>query len=131
MSKKKILVVDDSITTLQFVSDTLTKAGYIVETAKDIWIAPKVMAMKPDLIMMDVNICRSKRNGPMAVSVLKKKSIGQQTTIVLYSSTKALELQEIADKCGADGYIPKSSNPIDLIRNIESYLSNNLRMAIR
>ena len=105
MPIKNILVVDDSPTDRQYLSDILTKSGYKVSTASSAEEAlAKVKAAAPDLVLMDVVM--PGQNGYQATRQLTKDDATKHipaiictmpatttmmaTTIRISSSVKAL-----------------------------------------
>ena len=117
---QKIAVVDDSATSLAYSAEVLTQAGYEVRTFKDIWIAQEMFEMRPDLILMDVRM--GSTSGTSAVKALVGRSFTKSTVIVLHSSLKNWELDLLAPRCGAHGYIHKTDNPEDLLRKVRFFL---------
>lgn len=71
----RILIVDDSPTARAFAAQALAAAGYEVETAADIWVAPIVTTFRPDLILMDMHVGQQK--GHIAVKAMKKRAFAQ------------------------------------------------------
>lgn len=108
----KILVVDDSELVRKFTQDSLEKLGHRVVTVSDIFIAPVVGQFKPDVILMDVTVGTQK--GTIAVETLKKHRIGKQAAILLYSAQSPEQLAILARNCGADGFVEKSKDPVQL-----------------
>lgn len=118
--RKKILVVDDSEFMRTFTCDTLQAAGYDVEAASDVWIAPIINRFRPDLILMDVVL--NTYRGNVLTEVLRKYTFGRQPKILLYSIKPEPELRALAAECGADGYIPKSDDPQQLVKMVAAAL---------
>jgi len=117
---KKVLIIDDSATALQFVKDTLSAHGYEVETSEDIWVAGIINQFQPDLVLMDV-IINGLKTGHVAVTELKKTAKGK---IVLYSSCAEDELQKLAQDCQADGYICKVEDADVFHANVQAALAS-------
>ena len=116
----KVLLVDDSKLVLEKTGTLLRDAGYEVETADNIWIAPVVNRFKPDLILMDVDLVTS--DGSSGVRVLKKQSAFQHIKMVLYSAKPPGELAQIARDNNADGYIPKSDSDKIFLQHVRTFL---------
>ena len=120
-SKPRILVVDDSPTALKFAESTLKFAGYEVITSSDLWVAPLLRKVQPNLVLMDVNIVQD-GSGAAAVKALKRNRDAAAIPILLYSSRPATELQQLARECGADGYVVKDGDPATLQRAVSRHL---------
>ena len=78
-SKYRILLVDDEVDILEFLSYNVKKEGFIVETAKDgISALEKVKSFSPHLILLDVMMpnmdgietCETIRNIPEYSDIL-------------------------------------------------------------
>lgn len=126
-SAARILVVDDSATARHFTAKVLERAGYVVQTAADIWIAPVVTQFRPDLILMDVHVGSQK--GPVAIAALKRRAIGRGIRMALYSSMPSDALRKLADEVGADAVVPKCEDPQELLQTVSRILQAPLREA--
>lgn len=118
---KRILVVDDSATATAFAAETLRRAGFVVETANDIWIAQLVSIFQPHLILMDVHL-RGGSRGTLAVRALHHHHVGQKAQILLYSGMAEDELSHLARECGAHGYIRKTDSAETLVSSVRKCL---------
>jgi two-component system alkaline phosphatase synthesis response regulator PhoP len=121
MSLEKILLVDDELDIIEFVSYNLTKEGYDVTTATNgkeaVELAKKI---KPDLIILDVMMpgmdgietCHEIRN----VDYLKD-------TLITFLSARGEDYSQVAGfDAGADDYISKPIKPRLLISKIKAIL---------
>ena len=118
---RRILVVDDSPTATAFAVEALLRAGYSVETSSDMWIAALVSRFQPDLILMDVHL-RGGFKGTQAARALRQHTAGKRAQIILYSDMDITQLAELARECGADGFIPKNSDPGLLVSGVARFL---------
>lgn len=113
---KKILIVDDSPTVTVFTKSVLLRHGYVVETADNIWISSQVSTFHPDMVLMDVHLGASL--GTAAVAALRNRTFTKKILLVLYSTLDLDKLEKLAAECGADGVIPKRSDPDYLVRQV-------------
>lgn len=113
---KKILIVDDSPTVTVFTKSVLLRHGYVVESADNIWISSQVSTFHPDMILMDVHLGASL--GTAAVAALRNRSFTKKILLILYSTLDLDQLEKLAAECGADGVIPKRSDPDYLVRQV-------------
>lgn len=123
MKKSKILVVDDSKTYLAFARAALEDAGHTVIQSQDIWISRQIRTESPDLILMDVSLGPSR--GTCAVSAVKKWNFSHGIKIYLHSAESAETLSELTQSCGADGYIRKDGNAMQLARKVNAALNHS------
>lgn len=119
MSIRNILVVDDSPTDRQHLSDMLTKSGYQVSTAESAEDAlAKVKQVKPDLVLMDVVM--PGQNGFQATRALTRDDITKHIPVIICTS-KGQETDKVWGlRQGAKDYIVKPVNQSDLLAKISA-----------
>jgi twitching motility two-component system response regulator PilH len=119
MPIKNILVVDDSPTDRQHLSDILTKNGYKVTTADNAEQAlAKVKTLKPDLVLMDVVM--PGQNGFQATRTLTKDEATKDIPVII-CTTKSQETDKVwGMRQGARDYITKPINQADLLAKISA-----------
>ena len=117
MPIKTILVVDDSPTDRQYLSDILAKSGYQVSTAESAEEAlDKVRRERPDLVLMDVVM--PGQNGYQATRALSKDSATKDIPIII-CTTKGQETDRVwGMRQGARDYIVKPVSQADLLAKI-------------
>jgi twitching motility two-component system response regulator PilH len=117
MPISKILVVDDSPTDRQYLSDMLTKNGFKVSTAESAEDAmAKLKQSRPDLVLMDVVM--PGQNGFQATRALTKDDSTKSIPVILCSS-KGQETDKVWGlRQGARDYVVKPVNPADLLAKI-------------
>jgi len=119
MPIKKILVVDDSPTDRQYLSDILAKSGYVVTTAESAEEAlAKVKQQRPDLVLMDVVM--PGQNGFQATRMLSKDSSTKDIPVII-CTTKGQETDRVwGMRQGARDYIVKPVSQADLLAKISA-----------
>ncbi len=118
VGKYRLLVVDDEIRILKFLTSNLRTQGYEVITASNGLEALKQFhAIQPDLILLD--ILMPKMNG---LDVLKEIR-GFSKVPVIFLSAKGDERDKITGlDMGADDYIAKPFSPDELVSRIEAVM---------
>jgi DNA-binding response OmpR family regulator len=117
--KIRILVVDDEPDLLAELAPLLERTGYAVSTAEDGTSGlEKIEALKPDLVVLDVMMPRM--DGREVLRQLRQA--GNWTPVILLTrvgapTERALSLQE-----GADDYLNKPFEPLELIARIQAIL---------
>ncbi|MFM7425736.1 MAG: PleD family two-component system response regulator [Elainella sp.] len=116
-----VLVVDDSQTVRQLLSELLQKGGLtVVEAANGIEAKQKIQAKAPDLVITDLimpemngyELCRWIKNDPT-----------MQKVPVLICSTKDQEFDRYwGMKQGADAYITKPFQPGEMLKTVKQLL---------
>ena len=105
--KKKILLLDDSVITLEMEQAVLEARGYEVAVASNlIEFQAALDAFQPEIILTDLMM--PDISGKDIVRVLKQDFHTERIPIVLFSSRPDEELAEIAEQAGADSYLSKS-----------------------
>ncbi len=124
MTKKRILLIDDSELTLAMAGDALEKNGFEVLTATNGLEANHYLFQKqqPDLIIIDVMI--PLLNGNKTAKLIKENENTRQIPILLLSSKPEEELQRLARESGAEGFVQKPFDPRLLVAKIEEALGN-------
>ncbi|HXL76507.1 MAG TPA: response regulator [Burkholderiales bacterium] len=117
MPIKNILIVDDSPTDRQFLSELLVKNGYKVSTADSAEDAlAKVKQQRPDLVLMDVVM--PGQNGFQATRMLTRDDSTKHIPVIICTS-KAQETDKVwGMRQGARDYIVKPINQADLLAKI-------------
>ena len=117
----KILLVDDEIDILEFISYNLHKEGYKVFTAKNGIEALKVAEKElPHLIILDVMM--PEMDGIAACEELRKIPT-LKNTIIAFLTARGEDYSQIAGfDAGADDYITKPVRPKVLVSRVKALL---------
>jgi DNA-binding response OmpR family regulator len=118
-TKTKLLIVDDEVDLLAELKPLLERSGYDVVTAIDgVQALERIEEMQPDLIILDVMMPRM--DGREVLRRLREAD--NWTPVILLtqvgtSMERAMSLQE-----GADDYLNKPYDPMELIARIQAIL---------
>ncbi len=117
----KILVVEDSISQREMISELLKRGGLNVEIASDgVEALERLKEFRPDLIVVDIVMPRM--NGYELCRRIKSDQQTQDIPVVMCSS-KGEEFDRYwGMKQGADAYIAKPFKPMELISTIKQLL---------
>ena len=120
-TKKKILVVEDNPMNQILAREILTANGYdVVEANTGSDAIKKVMAERPDIILMDLNL--PEMDGITATKILKSDDNYRDITIIaLTASAMKGEVERILAE-GFDGYISKPIEVKKFVKAISSYI---------
>jgi DNA-binding response OmpR family regulator len=108
--RRRVLIVDDSETTVAILQAELSAKGFDVLTADSAEKAMKIILKKqtrPDLVLLDVRMPNV--NGEQLCRFIKANALFSGIKVLLCSSENTEELQRICREAGADGYVSKES----------------------
>lgn len=118
---KKILVIEDDISTVDLLRHRLTNMGYKVIYAYDGYTGLELAQKEyPDLIILDVLL--PKINGYKVCRLLKFDEKYQHIPIIMLTSREGKNQQELGKQTGADQYVLKSDRRNSLLKWIRMYL---------
>ena len=119
--KFKILLVDDEVDILEFISYNLEKEGFKVYTAQNGNEAIKIAEKKlPQLIILDVMM--PEMDGIAACEEIRKIP-ALQDTLIAFLTARGEDYSQIAGfQAGADDYITKPIRPKVLVSRVKALL---------
>jgi len=122
-----VLIVDDESELLEGLAFLLREEGIEVEIHESIITLPLVVRkIDPDVILLDLSMPALSGS---AVFAMGRKRLGSDAPLVLFSGCAAHELAKRAEELGADGFLSKAQEPLDLVARIESWIDH--RRAVR
>lgn len=121
MNRKKILLVDDSATTLMMEQLVLRAQPYNLVTAKNGREAiERAAAEKPDLILLDVVM--PEMNGFEACRRLRQHPATKKTPIIMVTTRGEEQSVETGFESGCSDYITKPINGAELLTKVRALL---------
>ncbi len=123
MSRKKILLVDDSNTVLMMHQMMLHGLNHELLFARDGREAVELaLAEKPDLILMDVMMPRM--TGLEACSELRAHEALANTPILLVTTRGEPQNMEAGFQAGCTEYVTKPFDGVEILLKVHHYLSD-------
>jgi two-component system cell cycle response regulator DivK len=118
---KRILVVEDQPDNRQIIRDMLAPTDYEITEVEDGQQALEAIAMRPDLILMDIQLPII--DGCTATRKIKANPAWQSIPIIAVTSYALSGEEKKAREAGCDDYVPKPFSPRQLLAKIRQYLS--------
>ncbi|MFZ5896890.1 MAG: response regulator [Myxococcota bacterium] len=116
-----IVVIDNSELVLAATREVLESAGYRVVThSRPAGAVALIIQEKPDVVLLEVNI-----GGDSVAKLFGKAQPNSSTIVLLYSSLSAAALEAKAAACGAHGFIRKTPDGVDFLRQINGWLKKS------
>jgi DNA-binding response OmpR family regulator len=122
VTRPKVLIVDDQPDLLEGLIALLGEEGIDAAVHESIITLPLVLRkIDPDLILIDLSMPALSGE---AVFKMSRARLGSDAPLVLFSGRAAHELAKRAEELGADGFLAKSQEPLDLIARIQSWIDH-------
>lgn len=120
----KVLIADDNRQILELLEAYLEPLGVRIVTASDGQATlAAVERDPPDLVLLDVMM--PKRSGFEVCRLLKRDQRYRHIPIILVTALNEVEDMERGRESGADEFISKPVNKIDLLASVERLLGRN------
>jgi CheY-like chemotaxis protein len=121
MSRKRILIVDDSPTSILWQRLILTELQYDVLTATDGQAGvDAAVAHRPDLILMDVVMPRM--GGFEAVRAIRMNGATARVPVIMVTTKSGSKNVEEGYQSGCNDYITKPIDKLELLTKVKSLL---------
>jgi CheY-like chemotaxis protein len=121
--KRKILLVDDSSTALMIEQMLLSRASYVVTTARDGREAVAAATREPpDLILMDVVMPHM--TGIEALRAIRAQERTRAIPVILVTTRGESENVEAGWASGCSDYVTKPINGVELLAKLRDQLGD-------
>ncbi len=118
-SRMKILVTDDDKEIVDLLDIYLGNEGFVVEKAYDGNEALALLEQDPEIDLMILDVMMPKKDG---IEVVKKVRESSQIPILMLSA-KTADIDKIKGLVhGADDYVVKPFNPLEIVARVKSLL---------
>ncbi len=123
MTRKRILLVDDSETSLLMARMILSKANYDILVAKDGQQGvDAAVKERPDLVLLDVVMPRM--NGFEACAKLKAQKETEAIPVIMVTTRGEESSVETGFASGAADYVTKPVNGLELLSKVRNLLGD-------
>lgn len=121
-NKRLVLVVDDSDVALESAQIALEDAGFrVIALDNPLLVNAIIRKETPDLILLDVNMPTLR--GDQLVEIAKRHGSLGKVPVLLHSDLPAHVLEERVKQCGASGFIQKTSDEADFVRQVTQWVT--------
>ena len=128
MSRKKILLVDDSSTILMMEKFILRNDPYMLVTASNGEEAVlKAVSEQPDLILLDIVMPRM--NGFEACRAIRENEASKHIPIIMVTTRGEAANVENGWVSGCTDYVTKPINSVELLAKVRSLLGESVEVA--
>ncbi len=107
-ARKRVLIVDDSEIVARLLKEELEQKGFEIQYAPDAEKATSIILKRqtrPDVILLDINM--PKVGGEQFCRFVKKNEMFRSIKVIFCSGEARERVRQLAEECGADGYILK------------------------
>ncbi|SFT09505.1 response regulator [Mucilaginibacter polytrichastri] len=116
----KILVIDDDPDINAILEMVLKDKGYEVYCSLTSLPIREIADIKPELILLDLRLTGSDRNGDVICKDIKNDEVIEQIPVIIMSAE--FDIAKIASDCHADNFLPKPFEIENLYKMIEHYI---------
>lgn len=121
LTRKRILVVDDSPTVRKLISGKLEKSGHVVVCASDgVEALEQLESDMPDLVLLDITMPRM--DGYEVCKQIRSNPQGKHLPVVMISGKDGFFDKVRGRMAGSTGYVTKPFGPETLMKALETYL---------
>jgi len=118
---KRILVIDDDPDILEVLDIIFKQEGYEVILSKTGYEAEQLSEINPDLVLLDIRIEGSGRNGVSICTKIKSHPETRDLPVILFSAEDNIE--ELSMQSRANGHISKPFNFAQLVIKVNELLA--------
>jgi DNA-binding response OmpR family regulator len=119
--RKRVLILDDSSIVLELVGEALEASGYEPLTAPDLAHLERHLALRPDLLIVDVNMPEAYGDD---VGAVLRDVRGLDVPIILFSSLSAAELAQRAAEGGFTDHVSKDAGVEALVAKVRALIGD-------
>ena len=117
----RVLIVDDETDILEGMKALLEIEGIDVITHDSMITLPLILRdADPDVILLDIGL--PALSGSALLNLGRKRLLRTDATVILFSGRSARELDGLAHKFGADGFVTKSQDPMEIVARVQTWI---------
>ena len=119
--RPRVLIVDDQADLLQGMKALLEIHGIDVVLHDSMITLPLILReADPDIVLLDVSL--PALSGSAAMRNGLRRILRTNASLVLFSGRSPDDLAALSEELGADGYITKAQDAMEIVRRIQSWI---------
>ena len=120
-TRGRVLIVDDEPDLLEGMKLLLEMEGIDVVVHGSMITLPLILReADPDVVLLDISM--PALSGTFALRSGLRKLLRTDGALVLFSGRSPRELAAAAEELGADGFITKAQDPMEIVRRLQSWI---------
>jgi DNA-binding response OmpR family regulator len=120
-TRGRVLIVDDEPDLLEGMKMLLELEGIDVIIHGSLITLPLILRdADPDVVLLDISL--PALSGTSALRSGLRKLLKTDGSVVLFSGRSDRELTALAQELGADGFITKSEDPMEIVRRVRMWI---------
>jgi two-component system alkaline phosphatase synthesis response regulator PhoP len=120
-TRGRVLIVDDQHDLLDGMRALLEMSGIDVTLHDSMITLPLILReADPDVLLLDVSL--PALSGSVALRQGLRRLLRTDAPILLFSGRSPGELGPLAEELGADGFITKASEPMEIVTRIQTWI---------
>ena len=117
----RVLIVDDETDILEGMKALLEIEGIDVITHDSMITLPLILRdADPDVILLDIGL--PALSGSALFKFGCKRLLRTDAPVILFSGRSARELETLSEAFGADGFVTKSQDPLEMVASIQTWI---------
>jgi len=126
-ARGRVLIVDDEPDLLEGMRMLLDIEGIDVVIHGSMITLPLILRdADPDVVLLDISM--PALSGSFALRNGLRKLLRTDGALVLFSGRSPRELEAAAEELGADGFITKAQEPMEIVRRIQTWIDRRRLM---
>lgn len=119
----RVLIVDDQLDLLAGMKALLEESGIDVTMHDSMITLPLILRQaNPDVVLLDVSL--PALSGSTALGQGLRRLLRTDATLILFSGRSPIELADMTEELGADGFITKAQEPMEVVTRIQTLIDH-------
>jgi two-component system alkaline phosphatase synthesis response regulator PhoP len=122
-TRGRVLIVDDQHDLLEGMKTLLEICGVDVVLHDSMITLPLILReADPDVVLLDVSLPALSGTGALRQGL--RRLLRTDASLILFSGRSAIELARLTEELGADGFITKAQEPMEIVTHIQTLIDH-------